>query len=353
MIKKERLPIVVMAMFCLLSGLWSGLTRIGWDIRVLPITAHHGAIMVGGFLGTLISLEKIIPLNKKALYIIPLLNVLSVVLFFVDQPRLAVYSLVISSVALFFVFLYYFRLQRDVIYIVMSFGALCWVIGNILLLTKRFYPLAFPWWAAFVLLIIAAERLELMKFLPVSSTNKKIFMAILFTFVVGASFSFHGIGSVLCGLALIGTSLWLLRNDLVAINLKKTNMAKYVAISLLTGYVALLFTGMFFLTLSNQWLNYDIIVHGFFIGFVFSMIFAHGPMILPGIMGISTNPFSKILYVWLSLLHVSWIVRIFADVTMDMQIRKISGLLSAAAILGYFVTMAMLTFRRQHNVKAR
>jgi hypothetical protein len=346
MIKMGHLPIVVMAMFCLLSGLWSGLTRIGWDVAVLPLTAHHGAIMVGGFLGTLIALEKIIPLKRKLLYSIPVLNALSVVFFFTDQPRIGIYALIISSAALLLVFLYFFPPRRSIICVLMSLGAICWLIGNILLLTKRFYPLAFPWWTAFALFIIVAERLEIMTALPVRDTDKKVFIGILLSFVVGAFCSFHGAGNVTCGIILVGISLWLLGNDLIGIDIKKDNMPKYVAIGLLTGYIALLFTGIFFFVLSDRWLNYDVIVHTFFIGFVFSMIFAHGPMILPGIMGISANPFHKILYVWLALLQVSWLVRIFADFALEMETRKISGLLSAAAILGYFVTIAVLTFRR-------
>jgi hypothetical protein len=351
MIKKERLPIIVIAMVCLVCGLWSGLNRIGWSMAVLPIAAHHGAIMVGGFLGTLIALEKIIPLKKKGLYLIPIMNGMSVTFFLIDYPTVAIYTLVISSVALSFVFLYYFKTQTNAVYVLMLLGASCWLIGNILLLTKFFYPLAFPWWAAFALFIIAAERLEIMKFLPVSSANKKIFIVILLSFVVGAIFSFHGAGNVICGLALIGSSVWLLRNDLIGINIKKRNVPKYIAISLFAGYVSLLLTGIFFLVLSDQWLNYDIIVHSFFIGFVFSMIFAHGPMILPGILGISGTPFNPILYLWLSILQVSWIVRIFSDVFMEMEIRRVSGLLSATAILGYFVTMAVLTIRSRRDVK--
>src|SRR5688572_2573255 len=261
--KKEQLPIVLFAMICLLSGLWSGLNRIGWDIALLPLTPHHGAIMVGGFLGTLITLEKIIPLKKKILYLIPVLNALSVIFFFFSQPKIAVYALVVSSIALSFVFLYYFRLQRSLIYVLMFFGAVCWIVGNILVLTTSFYPLAFPWWAAFALFIIAAERLELMKFLPVSQFNKNIFVLLLLCFLVGVLFSFHGTGNLICGLALIGTSIWLMRHDMIAINIKKTGLPKFVAISLCAGYMALLLTGIFFFSLSDQWLTYDAIVHSF------------------------------------------------------------------------------------------
>jgi hypothetical protein len=350
--RKERLPILVIAMLCLLSGIWSGLGRIGWNIAILPITAHHGAIMVGGFLGTLIALEKIVPLKNKRLYIIPLVNALSLLFFFTGQPIIGIYTLIISSTALSLVFLYYLKSHRNIIYLLMLTGSLCWVIGNALLLTKLFYPLAFPWWSAFALFIIAAERLELMKFLPVSATDKNIFIGILLSFIVGVVFSFHGVGNVICGWALIGTSLWLLRNDLIAINLRKKNVPKYVAIGLLAGYVSLLLTGIFFFMLSDHWLNYDIIVHSFFIGFVFSIIFAHGPMILPGIMGISATPFNASLYFWLALLQISWIVRIFSDVLIEMEIRKISGLLSATAILGYFITIAVLMIRSQRYAKA-
>jgi hypothetical protein len=351
MIKKERLPIILFAMLCLLSGLWSGLNRIGWDIALLPISPHHGAIMVGGFLGTLIALEKIIPLKKKSLYLIPVLNALSVVFFFSGQPKLSIYILVISSTSLSFVFLYYFRKQRTIIYVLMLLGSICWLTGNILLLTKFFYPLAFPWWAAFALFIIAAERLELMKFLPVSQLRKNIFVLLLLCFIIGVLLSFHGTGNLICGLALIGTSLWLIQNDVIGINIKKSGILKFVAISLCTGYLALLMTGIFFFSLSDQWLTYDAIVHSFFLGFVFSMIFAHGPMILPGIMGISITPFNKILYLWLALLQASWLVRIFSDVLIEMELRKVSGLLSAIAILGYFVTMAIITIKGHRHAR--
>jgi hypothetical protein len=352
MIKKNRLPILAMAMICLLSGLWSGLSRIGWDVAALPIAAHHGAIMVGGFLGTLISLEKIIPLRKTILLGIPLVNAASLVFFFTGHVKLGICTLVISSAAMSLVFLYYLWSQRSVVYVLMMLGSLCWLTGNILLLTKQFYPLAFPWWLAFALFIIAAERLELMRFLPVTSADKKIFVGILITFVVGAVLSFHSFGNVICGIALAGASIWLLRNDLIGITIRKQNLQKYVALSLMTGYLALLLCGVFLLVLSDQWLNYDIVVHSFFIGFVFSMIFAHGPMILPGVLGIPGAPFHRILYIWLVLLHVSWLLRILADTLIEMEVRKLSGLLSAAAIVGYFITMAVLTIKSRRHATA-
>jgi len=345
MLKKERLPVILFAASCLLGGLWSGLCRIGWHLGVTPVVAHHGAIMVGGFLGSLISFEKVIPLKKKVLYLIPIASACSVILFFAGMPILAFYLMTIASAALTLVFAYYLIKQKKIVYVLMLLGAIFWLAGNLVLLSTQFYPMAFRWWTAFVLFIIAAERLELMVFRPVSQASKKVFVLVLLCFIAGLLLPFHSPGNVVCGFSLAGASTWLLRNDMIAINLKKTGLPLFIGVTLLSGYIALLLTGILFLLRSDHWLTYDAVVHTFFLGFAFSMIFAHGPMILPGILGVTSTPYHKVLYLWTAFLQTSWIMRISGDVLSNIEIRKVSGLLSVVAILGYFMTMAILTKR--------
>ena len=104
------------------------------------------------------------------------------------------------------------------------------------------------------------------------------------------------------------------------------------------------------LAFTSEVMAYDAMVHTFFLGFTFSMIFAHGPVILPGVLGIAAKPWHFVLYVWLFLLHSSWITRVAADTVVNFQLRKISGLLSAVSIIGYFLSIVMLTItsQRQH-----
>lgn len=92
---------------------------------------------------------------------------------------------------------------------------------------------------------------------------------------------------------------------------------------------------------------YDAIVHTFFLGFAFSMIFAHGPVILPGVLGIDAKPWHPVLYIWLLLLHCSWIMRVVADIRVDFGLRQASGLVAAACIPAYFLSIATLTITRQ------
>jgi hypothetical protein len=342
----ERIPFVALAILSLVAGILAGLQKIGWMFP-FGATPHHGAIMVGGFLGTLIALEKIIPLKKKSLYAIPAASGASVLLFFLDLPIYSISLLAVSSVALSIVFLIYLVRERSLIYVMMFTGAVCWLTGNILLMVHNFYPLALPWWMAFALLIITSERLELMKFLPVSRTQKIIFIFTLAIFLVGCLISFHGLGNYLAMFSLVTASIWLMHNDVIGINLTKENLTKYIGVALLSGYFALLLCGLFLSFVSRHPLGYDILVHSFFIGFVFSMIFAHGPIILPGVLGISIKPYHPILYLWLALLHTSWMLRTFADIILDMHLRKYSGMISAIAVAGYFISIAAITIRQR------
>lgn len=349
MIRFSRLPFVLLAFLSLLLGLWTGLKRMGWDFGLLSESLHHGAIMVGGFLGTLISLEKVIPLKKKFLFVVPLLSASSVGLFLLGHPHLSFVLLILAALGLSAVFFYYLLKEKNIIYLLMAAGALCWLTGNLLLIAKDFYPLAFPWWLGFALLIIIAERIELMKFLPVTRRSKLLLVFLLAAYLSGVLISFHDGGHQLSGAALVAIALWLMRNDIIAIAIRKEGLPKFVAMALLSGYIAMLLTGVFFIALSGQALAYDALVHTFFLGFVFSMIFAHGPIILPGVLGISLKPYHRILYAWLTLLHLSWLTRIAGDILLELQWRNLSGIMTTAAILGYFATIATITIRSQRR----
>jgi hypothetical protein len=71
-----RFPLLAIAMTALLAGLWAGLLRLGWDWpRLRPgLPLAHGPLMVSGFLGTLITLERAVALGRRWTYLAPLLT---------------------------------------------------------------------------------------------------------------------------------------------------------------------------------------------------------------------------------------------------------------------------------------
>jgi len=69
------LPFLILAILALLAALWAGLMRLGWLLPALTpaLALAHGPLMISGFLGTLIPLERAVAMKQKWMYAPPLL----------------------------------------------------------------------------------------------------------------------------------------------------------------------------------------------------------------------------------------------------------------------------------------
>jgi hypothetical protein len=345
---------MLLAVINLIIGLVAGLSRIGWQIDVSAVAVHHGAVMVGGFLAALISLEKAIPLKKNWLFIVPVLCALTPVMAISGYHDVGLGFMLTGSVGLLCIQSWYLiRFPRDRSMFLMVLGACSLVTGNSMLIHSSFYPSAFPWWMGFILFTIVGERLELSKFLPVPTSRKNILVLILAVFIVGLLIPFHGIGKLLSGAALISVALWLLRYDVIRVGMRSSGLSKYSATALLLANIALLIEGIFLTVLPEGAFAYDTLVHVFFLGFGFSMIFAHGPIILPSVLGIAAKPYHPVLYVWLALLHASLILRVAGNTLLHMDWRRLGGAISAVIIIAYFLTIAILVLTAVRSQEAK
>ena len=71
-IQTRFIPFLVLAMLALLLALWAGLIRIGWTLPVFPnLSVAHGPLMVSGFLGVLIPLERAVAIRQKWMFAVP------------------------------------------------------------------------------------------------------------------------------------------------------------------------------------------------------------------------------------------------------------------------------------------
>ena len=351
---KFQLPFMMLAIVNLFAGMLAGLIRIGWDFPVSSFSVHHGAIMVGGFLGTLILLEKVIPLKKKILFLFPVINALGLLILVPGFYQFGLSFLVIGALGLLLVFLIYLKRQRhDLSIMLMVVAAGCQIGGHITLISTQFYPMAFPWWMGFILFIIVGERVELSKFLPVTKQHKTLLVGFMSLFLVGLCLPFHGIGKYLSGVALILIAIWLMRHDVISIAIKKNGLTRFSGTALLIGCINLLFTGLFLVSLPDIPFAYDAIVHTFFLGFAFTMIFAHGPIILPGVLGFNVKPYHPLLYVPLISLVISLILRLLADTSvLPYFLRLWSGWISVGSIVLYFILLFTFTVRNASHAKA-
>ena len=349
-----RIPFMLAAVFNLIAGIWAGLIRLGWDLPLAPVAVHHGAVMVGGFLTSLIALEKAIPLKRNIALVVPVISALSLLIVLPGYYHAGLYFLIAGSIGLFIIHAYYLYLHpRDLSIMLMMVGAGCLITGNAMLIQKQFYPAAFPWWMGFLLFTITAERIELSKFLPVSAKTKNLLVGFMALFLAGVIIPFHGVGKYLSAIAMICIAVWMLRHDVMRIGIKKEGLTRFSSIALLIANGWLIINGVLLIAMPDTAYSYDILVHSFFIGYAFAMIFAHGPIILPGVLGITNKPYHPVLYGWLFLVQGSLLLRLIADSLFSIEGRKLSGIFSGIGILLYFVTLVVMVVRAQNKMRYR
>jgi hypothetical protein len=344
-------PLVVLA---LVMGIAGGWIRLGYMGMAIPGTAAgHGVLMVGGFLGTLISLERAMVMKNRIWLLIPLMSGLSIpaLLVLPGWPAFGAGLLLAASLGLMGI-MYLQSLRHPVIYqYVMSMGTVLWMAGNFMLLYSGFVPAAVPWWIGFILFTIVGERLELSKFLPTPHYAKNGLLLLLTLFFIGIILPFHQFGSVLMGTAAILISYWLLHFDMAKIASKKEGQFKYIGIGLRVGYVWLTLHGIVLCFFGMHVLYYDLYIHTFFLGFAFSMIWAHAPIILPMVLNIRENPYHLILWIGWTVFQLSLLGRIMFSLLGMPEWRTLFGVINGWTIIGMFVLMAVITLVKMMGSK--
>ncbi|HET9642888.1 MAG TPA: hypothetical protein VFP68_05935 [Burkholderiaceae bacterium] len=142
-----------------------------------------------------------------------------------------------------------------------------------------------PWWFAFLVLTIAAERLEMTRLMRRREGASQALCAIFGIMLLGAVLSaWSGIwGGALYGLSLAGLPIWLMTFDIAWRTVRAQGLSRYMADCLLLGYLWLFIAGAAWMAASFGLPFRDAALHALALGFVFSMMLGHAPAILPAI----------------------------------------------------------------------
>ncbi|MFB6346769.1 MAG: hypothetical protein ABEK50_13530 [bacterium] len=174
-------------------GIWGGLVRLG--LFTLPVTTeifvHHGAIMVGGFLGTLIGFERAVAVDPDWPFLTPFFCITGTVLLLVGvNPVWGKGCVLAGSVVMTLVFAYLLYQQWTDHGVLLMIASACWVTGNGFWLYGWSVLRLVYWWMSFLVLIIVTERLELNRPMTIEGFKKIWF--------------FGSFGGVIAGLVLRG-----------------------------------------------------------------------------------------------------------------------------------------------------
>ncbi|MDE3101569.1 MAG: hypothetical protein KGJ98_04970 [Chloroflexota bacterium] len=332
---RGRAPFLVVAVAALLGGLWGALARLGLDVAApATVIASHGALMSMGFLGTVIALERAVALKRRAAYAAPTLAAIGSVGLLVGLP-FALWILAAGGLAFAITSAYMWHVRREAGIATMGVGGAAWMLASVCLALGVPISRLIPLVAAFLVLTIVGERLELSALTHPPAWSRVAFTGAAALVVVGAVVAVHWPpATVAAGIGLLALAAWLGVWDIAWRTVRRGGVTRYIAVALIAGYVWLAAGGITWVLVPDAptMFAYDALIHTVFVGFVLSMIFAHELVIVPAVLGIAL-PFSRAFYAPLVLLHLSLAARIAGDVLGDVSVWQAAAATNVIAVL--------------------
>ncbi|MCF8525958.1 MAG: hypothetical protein K9G24_00400 [Candidatus Nanopelagicales bacterium] len=349
---RGRVALLLLGGVSMLLGLSAGLMLLGLPA---PITAErllevHGQLMIVGFLGTLIALERAIALRRAWAYAAPLATGVGALLLVTPVPMAV--GLAVQAVGLGILVTIYaavWRRAASTALAIQWLGSFLALAAGLLWLAQVPTGALFPLLAGFLVLTIAGERLELAHVASPRPGAARALMLISAAVAItsAAALLWPTPGSELFGASLLATVLWLLRFDVATRTIRSVGLPRYTAVNLLLGMAWLAVAAFTWLTLGPQpdGPGYDIVVHAIGLGFAMSMVLAHAPIILPAVL-IRPLPYRPVLYLATFALQASLLLRVAGDVRGSGWAWQSGGAGNVAALMAFVAMAAALVIRR-------
>jgi hypothetical protein len=336
----------------LLVGLWMGLARAGAALPVAGLSVmDHGPLMVSGFLGTVIALERAVAARTKWGYLAPAFNAAGVLTVILSDSIVGPALLTLGSAVVLAILVRVVRMDPALHHLVMLVAAGAWTLGNALLTFGVPVFRLVLCWIAFVVLTIASERLELNRLLRPTPRARAAFVGavVLLLFGVATVWVDRDLGFRLSGAGCASIAAWLLVNDVARRTVRQTGAVRFIAASLLSGHFWLAASGVIALAYGGPLAGpvYDAVLHTVFVGFVFSMIFGHALVIIPAVLGIRVQYRTRF-YLHLMLLHLSVAARVVGDLAGSPALR-LAGSWANAVTLLVFVASTVLALEPRRS----
>ncbi|ROZ75479.1 hypothetical protein EEB15_16000 [Ramlibacter sp. WS9] len=310
--------LLALVVTALLGAIAGGLLRAGVAVPVGDGAAWpgraalmHAALMICCFMGTVIGIERAVAVKRRAAWLAPSASALAGPALLAGLNAPAQWLLVGAALAFTGVNVLVVHRQRAAHTVLLLAGALCWLAGNLLFALDWGTAAAPAWWFAFLVMTIAAERLEMTRMMRRRPGAQSALVAVLALMATGAAASAVAPvgGGILYGASLLLLALWLIRFDIARRTLFTDGLARYMAVCLLGGYAWLAVSGVAWAASALGVPTRDAALHALGLGFVFSMMMGHAPVILPAIARVKVL-FGAVFYLPLAALHLSLLARL-------------------------------------------
>lgn len=337
----RRLRTVILAIggVSLLTGLNAGLLRLGlWaPLPADRLADLHGPLMVLGFLGTVIALERAQALRHPLALLAPALLGSGSALLVFGGPHFLGKMLISEGAAGFVIMMVMlWRRTRADLVAAQVLGALVLLIGTVMWFWSDVAGLL-PVLVAFLVVTIAAERAELAQLsMGARAVPRLVVLTAALSMTSVAAVLWPEWGSRLVGALCLFTAVWLVRDDVGRRMLRTTGFRRFNGAALLAGYVWLAVAGLTWVLVGRPEStgSYDLIIHAVFVGFAFSMIMAHAPTIFPAVLG-RALPYRPVMWGPLVILHLGMLYRAMGDVAGVEPLWQAGGVVTVVAVLSF------------------
>ena len=353
-----RLLMLALVALPLLAGIAGGLLRAGVALPDMLEVAWpgraalgHAALMMSGFLGTVIGIERAVALKLRAAFAAPIASSAGGLCLLLGQPAAGAWLGVAAALVFLGVNAVVVQRQRAAHTWLLLISAAAWLTGNLLFAIGFDSIEIFPWWFAFLVMTIAAERLEMTRLMRRRPAAQGLLYAVLAALILGAALSSLSAvaGGVVYGAALVLLALWLAVFDIARRTVFTHGLSRYMAVCLLGGYAWLAVAGAAWAAAALGGPVRDVALHALGLGFIVSMVMGHAPVILPAVARVKLL-FGAFFYVPLVALHASLVLRLGFG-TLEPSFRVVGAVLNAAALGLFALTVlgAALAWRIRHG----
>lgn len=352
-----RPALILLLAGCIVSGLAGGLLRAGVPVIglvpagwVIPAASLHAALMVCGFLGTVIGIERAVALRAPWAFAAPMASALGGALMLQGLPDWGWGLFVLAAAVFVLVNVAIVKRQSATHTWLLLLSALVWLGGNVRFMHHGLSDATVQAWLSFLVLTIASERLEMARLMRASAWSRPLLAVTLAGLLAGVALAewVEQAATILFGSGLLALALWLLAFDVARRTIRTQGLSRYMAVCLLLGYVWLGLSGLSWIALALGHATRDAALHALTLGFVVSMVMGHAPVILPAVARVKLHVDARF-YVPLGLLHASLILRLGPGHESP-DLLALGSALNAAAIALFALTVlsAAWSWRRRH-----
>ncbi len=333
---------------CAVTAVLAGLARLGFPLPSSDPMGHGPLLVLGVFAG-IIAVERAVALGSPWAYLAPGLTLLGALAQLAGLHTVAPMLALAGTVVLVGVNVAVVKRQNESFTVLMLLASVLLLIGTAAWLRGAPVFTVVPTWLGFFVVTIVAERLELSRLVRTPRWATRVLIGLCLMASLGAVLAIWWVEPPLrlFGVSLLGLSTWQLGFDLARRTIRTSGLPQFAALGVLlgAGWLGVSGAGLVAVGLPAAGPVYDALLHAIFVGFVLSMVFAHAPIILPAVARVDI-PFHRVLYVPLSVLHLSLALRVLGDVFALPELRRLGGLGNALAIVTFAVAVMFVRSRR-------